>query len=346
MGFFAQFYAWLDTVLLGYIATTSVTIARALEPAVAALAVIYVMVWGFLQMAGRIEEPVVEGLKRIAILAIVLGLSLRLWLYHVVIVDTFFNAPAQLAAHVIGAYEPVSIVDQIIFQGGDAADSLIAKGSIFHGNFSYYLAGFAVYLLVGMTAVYIVFLLALSRVALSVLLGVGPLFMVLALFPTTRRFLESWLAQLCNYALIAVLAVMLAALMLTLLTSATRAAASAGTGIQIADAVRVGLAAGLTLLVMRQVMPMAAGLASGISLSTFGVMSAAIAWGMGSTFHSLAQFSRGALMDRETTRWDSLSRRAGFQAKSALLGAGRAAGRAMQGGNSIRPTAGRRGGFR
>jgi hypothetical protein len=44
-------------------------------------------------------------------------------------------------------------------------------------------------------------------------------------------------------------------------------AVSTGGAIQIANGVRVCMAAGLTFLVMRQVMPMAAGLASGLALS-------------------------------------------------------------------------------
>ena len=336
MGFFAEFYAWLDRILVGYIGDYAARVATAIEPAVITAAVLYVMVWGFLHLTARVEEPLTEGLKRIAVMVVVLGVSLRLWLYNEVIVDTFFRAPTQLAALIVGAYEPVAVVDQIIFQGGDAGDALIAKGSILQGNFSYYFAGFGVYLLVGFTAVYTMFLLSLSRVALSILLAMGPLFLALALFGTTRRFLEAWLAQLANYALIAILTVMLAALMLTLLTSATREAASAGSGIQIAHAVRVGLAAGLTALVMRQVMPMAAGLASGIALNTFGLMSAAIAWGLGKGAGALGQFSRGAAMDRETTRWDPLSRKAGYYGRRALAGVGRGLARGMRGPNTLR----------
>lgn len=338
MGFFAEFYAWLDRILVGYIGDYAARIATAIEPAVVTAAVLYVMVWGFLHLTARIEEPISEGLKRIAVMVVVIGVSLRLWLYNEVVVDTFFRAPTQLAALIVGAYEPVAIVDEIIFQGGETGDALIAKGSILQGNFSYYFAGFGVYLLVGFTAVYTIFLLSLSRVALSLLLAIGPLFLALALFQTTRRFLEAWLAQLANYALIAILTVMMAALMLTLLTNATRVAASAGSGIQIAHAVRVGLAAGLTALVMRQVMPMAAGLASGIALSTFGLVSAAIAWGLGKSASAVGQFSRGAVMDQETTRWDPLSRKAGYYAKSALVGAGQGVARGLRGPNSVRPS--------
>jgi type IV secretion system protein VirB6 len=339
VGFFASFYAWLNDILLDYIGQMVVRLATALEPAVATLAVLYVMIWGFLHLTGRIEEPLTEGLKRIGMLALILGVSLRLWLYHDVIVETFYHAPSQLAAAMVGANDPIGIADDVMFQGSDAAQALLAKGSIFGGNISYYAAGTIVFLLVGVTAVYTMFLLSLSHIALAVLLSIGPLFLVMALFNATRRFLESWLAQLANYALIALLTVMVAAFMLTMLISTTRQVAAVGTDIQIVDAVRVGLASGLTLLIMRQVMPMAAGLASGIALSSFGVMSAAIAWGMGHASNSFRQFTRGALLDQETTRWDSLSRKAGFHVRNKLVGGDRRVMGPRAGLNAIGPSA-------
>src|SRR4029077_15904116 len=144
--------------------------------------------------------------------------ALQLWLYNSLIVDTFFNAPAELGAVVVGAFDPVGVVDQIIFAGGDAANLLIQKGGILDGNFAYYLAGFGVYLIVGLTAIYTIFLLALSRIALSVLLALGPLFIGLLFFESTKRFFEAWLAQLANYAFITILTVLVAALMLRVVT--------------------------------------------------------------------------------------------------------------------------------
>jgi len=271
MGFFAEFNTWLNALLATYIGDNTARVAAALEPTIVTLAVVYTMVWGYLSLTGKIEEPLMTGVKRIATLAIILGGALKLWIYNSLIVDTFFNAPADLAARVIGAYDSVTIVDQIIFAGDDAANLLLQKGGILDGNFSYYIAGFAVDLFVGLTAIYTIFLLALSRIALSILLALGPLFIALLLFETTKRFFESWIAQMANYAFITILAVMAAALMLTLVSAAAQQAASAGGGIEIAHAVRVCMAAGLTFLVMRQVMPMAAGLASGLALSSFGV---------------------------------------------------------------------------
>jgi type IV secretion system protein VirB6 len=312
MGFFAEFNTWLNGILTNYIATNTTQIASILQPTAVTLGILYVMVWGYMHLMGQIEEPFVAGVKRIVTLTVIFGGALDLWLYNAVIVDTFFNAPGQLAAGIVGSYDSVTVVDQIIFSGGDAASLLIQKGGVFHGDFSYYIAGMAVYLIVGLTAVYTIFLLALSRIALSVLLAIGPLFITLLLFDSTKRFFEAWIAQLANYAFITILTVLMAALMMTVISVSAQQAASSGGGIQIAQAVRVCMAAGLTFLVMRQVMPMSAGLASGLALSTFGMVSAALRWGFGAGSRSVGQFGRGLVLDKETTRWDSLSRKSGY----------------------------------
>ncbi len=312
MGFFATFSTWLNGILANYIGNNTQRIAGALEPALVTLATVYIMIWGYLHLMGRIDEPFATGMKRIITLVVIVGGALHLWLYNDLIIDTFFNAPGQLAAAVIGADDSVTIVDQIIFTGGDTAQLLIQKGGVFHGDFSYYIAGFAVYSIVGLTAIYVMFLLALSKIALSVLLALGPMFIALLLFESTKRFFESWIAQLANYAFTTILAVLMAALMLTLVSAAAQQAAARGGSIEIADAVRVCMAAGLTFLVMRQVMPMAAGLASGLALSSFGVVSAMLSWGFGGATRHAGQFTRGAFIDRDSARWDSLPRQAGY----------------------------------
>lgn len=320
MGFFAQFAAWLNALLATYISTNTAKIAGALEPVVVTLGTVYVMIWGYLQLTGQVQEPFVTGVKRIAVLAIILGVALHLWLYQSLIVDTFFNAPSQLASVVIGAYDPVTIVDRIIDLGATAGELLMSKAGLLNGNFGFFFAALAVYLLTSITAVYTMFLLALSRIALSILLALGPLFVVLLLFDSTKRFFEAWLAQLSNYAFIAILTVLVAALMLDVVQAAAQQAVATGGGITIAEALRLCLAAGITVLVLRQVMPMAAGLASGLALSSFGIVSAAVAWGFGRAVRHTGEYSRG-LTDRETSRSDSLSRKAGFYTRRGIVGA-------------------------
>src|SRR5262249_22993207 len=137
--------------------------------------------------------PLLEGLKRIAILGIVFGISLDLWLYDAVIVESFYRAPLVLAGDLIGANNPTTIIDTILFDGNDVGQALLAKASLLDG-IGFYVAAIFVYFLVTVTAVYTMFLLTLSRIALSVLLAIGPLIIPLFLFSPTRRLVEAWFA--------------------------------------------------------------------------------------------------------------------------------------------------------
>ena len=77
MGFFATFWSWLNAQLGTYVGENTARLANLLEPVVGTLGVIYVMGWGCLQLTGKVDEPVLAGLKRIGLLALVLGAGLR-----------------------------------------------------------------------------------------------------------------------------------------------------------------------------------------------------------------------------------------------------------------------------
>jgi type IV secretion system protein VirB6 len=280
MGFFATFWAWLNGQLATYIGTNTALVAQALEPAIVTLATIYVMVWGYLQLTGRVDEPLLSGVRRLITLAVVLGCALRLWLYNSVLVDSFYRAPAQLAALIVGAHDPVAAIDTIWERGGAVADFLWNNGGVFNGDFGYYVAGAVVWTLMGLLCVYTMFLIALSGIALAVLLALGPLFMGLLLFDATRRYFEAWLAQLANYALITILTVMVAALLLQIVETYAVQTAARGAAIVTVDALNMVLVAMLVFLLLRQVMPIASALAGGIALSTFGTVSRFVSWGM------------------------------------------------------------------
>ena len=276
MGFFATFWMWLNGALTSYIGTTTARVATILGPALVVVGTIYVMGWGMLLITGRIQEPLGDGLRRIACLAVVLSVSLHLWLYNTLIVSTFYEAPAQFAARVVGVAYPVQTLDAIWNQGGTVAGRLFNQGSVWRGDIGFYIAGAVVWILVGLLCVYTMFLLALSSVALSVLLALGPLFFTFLLFSGTRRLFAAWLAQLVNYALISVLTVMVAALLLHLVQLYAQQTEALGTAVETVDALDLLLVTALVLLFMQQVMPIAAGLSGGIALSTFGMMSRAL----------------------------------------------------------------------
>jgi type IV secretion system protein VirB6 len=278
MGFFATFWSWLNGQLGTYIGDNTARLAAVLEPAVVTLATIYVMTWGYLLLMGKITEPLEAGFKRVALIALVLGVGLRLWLYNTVIVDTFYNAPSGLAAAMVGASDPVATIDAIWDSGGTVAGNLWDKGGLLNGDFGFYLAGALVWILMGVLCVYAMFLIALSSIALAVLLALGPLFMAMLFFDATRRFFSAWIAQLANYGLITLLTVMTAALLLQIVQSYAAQTAARGSAILTVDALNMVLIAVLVFLVLRQVMPIASGLAGGVSLNSFGATSRSAQW--------------------------------------------------------------------
>jgi type IV secretion system protein VirB6 len=280
MGFFATFWTWLNGQLATYIGDNTARLASVLEPAMVTLATIYVMAWGYLHLTGKIDEPVLTGLKRILVMALILGVGLRLWLYNTLIVDTFYDAPAQLAAAVVGSADPVGTIDTIWERGGAVAGNLWDKGGVLSGDFGFYLAGVVVWCLMGVLCVYAMFLIALSSIALGVLLALGPLFIAFLFFDATKRFFAAWIAQLANYALITVLTVMVAALLLQVVQSYATQTAARGTAILTVDALHMVLIAVLVFLVLRQVMPIASGLAGGVSLNSFGLISRGVDRGL------------------------------------------------------------------
>lgn len=281
MGFFQTFWAWLSGQLVTYIGDNTARLAAALEPAIIALATIYVMLWGYLQLTGQLQEPVTSGLRRIVVLVVVLGGALHLWLYDAVIVDTFYRAPAAVSAAIVGAADPVATVDDIWTSGGEVADQLWNRGGVLSGDFGFYLAGVVVWLLMGLLCVYTMFLIALSSIASAILLALGPLFLVMLLFEATRRYFEGWLAQLATYAFINILTVLVGALLLQLVRSYATQTAQRGAAILTVDALDMVLAAMIVFLLLRQIMPIAGGLAGGVAPSTFGIVSRAVGWGIG-----------------------------------------------------------------
>lgn len=221
-------------------------------------------------------------------------------------IDFFVNTPTTLSGAILGGNTAMTTVDAIWGKGGGVGDSLFKQGGFFNGNIGFYLAGFIVYILTGFVCVYMVYLFVLTLVVVGLLLAVGPIFVMALLFDSTKRFFEGWMAQLSNYALIVILASIASKLMLNYLDSYATQASNLGVGITIADSAQFCLACGVTLLIMKQVPHIAAGLASGVALSTFNGLSRAVNWGKNTAGNSLYQTTRGigdAVGKQETSRY-------------------------------------------
>jgi type IV secretion system protein VirB6 len=332
-GFFTNFWNFLQGSVLNTVSAITSDISASLEPAVVTFATIYVMVWGYLHLRGAIEEPIMEAAKRIVMLGIIMGIVLSLWSYNDVFVDFFVNTPQELSSTIISGNTAISTVDGIWLKGGDVAGSLLNEAGIFKDNgIEFYIAGFAVYAIVGIVCIWVAYLFSLSIVGVGILLAIGPLFILGLLFDSTKRFFEAWIAQLSNYALIIVIAAIASKLLLAVLDKYATDAQALGAGVTTAQAMQLCIACGFIGLIMKQVPSIAAGLASGIALSSYNALSRSINWAAGGTGRSLYQFSRGmgdAKAGEKPSRYLSVTRNLGNR----TYGAGKSLANAVAGNN-------------
>src|SRR5205085_2682028 len=93
---------------------------------------------------------------------------------------------ARVAAALVGSSDPVAAIDAIWERGGAVAGYLWSNRGLSVVGFAYPIAGVIVWALMGLLCVYTMFLIALSSIALAVLLALGPLFVSLLLFKIGR----------------------------------------------------------------------------------------------------------------------------------------------------------------
>jgi type IV secretion system protein VirB6 len=138
--------------------------------------------------------------------------------------------------------------------------------------------------------VYIAFLVMLAKLAVAVLLGVAPFFILLYLFEGTKTIFEGWLRQLISFALIPIFLYGLLALVINIVRTMSDQMIEA-TANEVWGITHVGpyaLVMLVSLLLATQVMGWAAGVGGGFSLSSVGALSrvsrrSALATGAGAT---------------------------------------------------------------
>ena len=119
---------------------------------------------------------------------------------------------------------------------------------------------------------YAAMLIILAKIAVAILLSIGPLFILLLIFANTRNLFEGWLRTLLNYAIIPIFVYALLALLLTiaeppLQNLENNSSGDAQTLSYIGPFFFVSI---VSVLLLMQIMNMAASVTGGLSLSTMG----------------------------------------------------------------------------
>lgn len=276
---FEEIFLLVDDTLDTYIIDTAEHVVKFITPIFTSLVIIWVAIWGYMILMGKANEPLQEGVFRILRITFIITLGLTVTNYTGFVTDLLLKGPEQLASIVTGSPTGTSAatLDELFTKIFKVADTAFEKAGILRGDPGMYIIGLAVLLCGAALVLFVAFLILLSKIAITVLLAIGPLFIVLVLFKATQRFFESWLGQVCNFGILMILAAAMGVLMVSLAESyIKKMGADASSLANLADAAMLCIVLGLCVLVIRQVQLIASALGGGVALATQGAFGAAL----------------------------------------------------------------------
>jgi len=271
---YTQVLTYVNGVCNDYIGANVSAVASAIAPAAYSFLGVYVILWGLASMRGLIQEPFTDMAVRMVKIAFIFGVGIQLAEYNVYVTDIFFNGPEQLAAvftHTTTSTSVISSLDTVLQQGFQIGQKFWQKGGLVTGDVGMYLIAIIVWAVTIITTLYACALIVLAKIALSLIISVGPLFIISLLFQATANFFNSWVQQLANYFMLMVLVIAGNVFVLTLFQRAASSTSGITSTAQIDQIFPFLITGGLSLYVLAQIPNMASGLAGGVSLSTYGM---------------------------------------------------------------------------
>lgn len=272
MGLYTEIMTAIDTSCQTFIQSNVTAIATGIQDPAFTLLGVYVLFWGFSHMMNLIQEPITDSLKRLIKLIFILGIAFQLTAYNSYVVDTITKGPEQLASLFTGTNSGtamVSTIDSIFEDTWDVGNKFWNGAGVLDGNFGFYFVAIIIYAVACALSAYSAFLIILSKIAISVLVALGPLFIISTIFDSTKRFFENWVGMLCNYALILVLVIGVNKFILDIFNTYL-AQAVADNELSVATAAPITVTAIISCFVLAQILSIASGLGGGIALATMG----------------------------------------------------------------------------
>ena len=184
-------------------------------PLTAALT-LYVVLYGYLVLRGSVQEPILEFAFRAMKLAIIVMLVRNASDYQTYVTNIFFETlPREISQALNSGTAPsASTFDSLLDKGQECAREIWARATwpadivTGIGGMMAIGASFTVAAIGYIVSLY-------ARLALAIVLAIGPIFVALAMFQSTRRFTESWIGQLANFVILQVLVVAIGSLLIS-----------------------------------------------------------------------------------------------------------------------------------
>jgi type IV secretion system protein VirB6 len=264
-------------------------VVGAIDQFVATCLTIYVILYGFAMMNGHVKDVSHDAFIRLFKIAIVLTLSRNLAYYNNEVAQLFWNMPEQLIqwltpatvmsmiASMLPAGSPTTSTDMSIllistvmsFTVSIMHSGLEASSAAGQTDAAVFASAMGVGVAGASFSAVVAGILLVAKISLSVLLALGPFFLVSILFEKTKAYFDGWLSQVLNFILVILLLTLTIYLLFPILiiTVASYYAVSLATGaLSLRESVELITLLGIFLAVIKQVPTTAAAVVRGYAV--------------------------------------------------------------------------------
>lgn len=181
--------------------------------------VLYIVLYGIAIIRGAIAEPMIDFAIRGMKLAILFAMATTVAYSTFVTQPLFHVLPDTLAKAISGSDVPNigASFDQFFSRGAYLGEKIGQQATPV--NIAPVIEQAAVVVIAAIAAALGFGIVTLAKVALALLIALGPIFIGCALFEATRRFFFGWLSQCVNYLVLFALIITLFQVVLALVTS-------------------------------------------------------------------------------------------------------------------------------
>lgn len=212
-------FSSMDAIMMKPVATFITTGSSALMGHLKAplhtASILYVVLYGYFVLKGSIQEPVMDFVFKCMKIVIITMLATTAADYNTYVSTFFFTTlPEEIGTALNishGTGNPYDTIMTTAVEKGLALWKLASwgPGMVFDALMILIILGTAAFVcIVGFIVAFY------AKIAMALLLALGPVFIALALFDATRRFTEGWLGQVANFVILQVLVVSLGSLLL------------------------------------------------------------------------------------------------------------------------------------
>jgi type IV secretion system protein VirB6 len=207
MGFIEQILSDFDAAIAGYVQAVFGNLTTALSILWRAFLALVFCFWGYRTLySGKFQGDAL--LYKIFIMVLVLAFCTNWGIYSSIVYDMATNFPNEFASFMVAGKGQTldsanAALTNYIDNGFNVSLDLIKKGSFAKAMYWFY--GGIAFLATLSFAVIALCLILLSKLALALLLAIGPVYILTLMFDSTQSLFRGWLSTLLNYALIPVL---------------------------------------------------------------------------------------------------------------------------------------------